>query len=64
MVSTVLILFYSLDLSITVNEEYWVYDTTGLIGAIGGSLGLFAGFSFFDCICLILNWIYSKTIEN
>ena len=50
--------------SITVNEEYWVYDTTGLIGAIGGSLGLFAGFSFFDCICLILNWIYTKTIEN
>ena len=50
--------------SITVNEEYWVYDTTGLIGAIGGSLGLFAGFSFFDCICVILDCIYSKTLEN
>ena len=50
--------------AITINEEYWVYDNAGLIGAIGGSLGLFAGFSFYDCICMILDWIYSKTFEN
>ena len=31
---------------VTVQEEYLVYDSTGIVGAIGGTLGLFVGFSF------------------
>ena len=33
---------------IEVHSEYLIYDMTGLIGSIGGSLGLFVGFSFRD----------------
>ena len=31
-------------------KEILMYDTNDMIGAIGGSLGLFLGFSFFDVI--------------
>ena len=30
-------------------EEYLVFDFTSILVAIGGSLGLFLGFSFFQC---------------
>ena len=39
-----------------VEKEALVYDTHDVIGAIGGSLGLFLGFSFFDVI--------SKCLDN
>ena len=29
-------------------KEYFIYDTLSMIGAIGGTLGLFVGFSFYD----------------
>ena len=38
-----------------VEKEVLVYDTNDMIGAIGGSLGLFLGFSFFDVICKCLD---------
>ena len=39
-----------------IEKQVLVYDTTDVIGAIGGSLGLFLGFSFFDFI--------SKCLDN
>ena len=36
-------------------KEVLVYDTNYMIGAIGGLLGLFLGFSFFDVICKCLD---------
>ena len=36
-------------------KEVLVYDTNDMIGAIGGLLGLFLGFSFFDVICKCLD---------
>ena len=38
-----------------VQKERLYYDTFDMIGAIGGSLGLFLGFSFFDVICKCMN---------
>ena len=35
---------------VKVQEEYKVYDFNGIIGTVGGSLGLFVGFSFLDCM--------------
>ena len=49
---------------ITVEEEYLIMDFTGLIGAVGGTLGLFIGFSFKDITSLFidgLKWIFKKT---
>ena len=40
-------------------KEYLIYDLNGLIGFVGGTLGLFIGFSFFD----ILKWI-TRYLEN
>ena len=39
---------------VTVYEEYKVYDFNGILGTVGGSLGLFVGFSFLDCMLFIL----------
>ena len=38
-----------------ISQEYLVYDIIGIIGSIGGSLGLFLGFSFLEFIIGILN---------
>ena len=39
-----------------IEKEVLIYDTNDVIGAVGGSLGLFLGFSFFDVI--------SKCLDN
>ena len=38
-------------------KEYLVYDGIGMFGSIGGSLGLFVGFSLFDSLCMILDFV-------
>ena len=38
------------DSFIKIEKEVLVYDIDDVIGAVGGSLGLFLGFSFFDVI--------------
>ena len=43
-----------------VYQEYYVYDGLAMVGSIGGSLGLFIGFSFFDFLCLVLDFLCEK----
>ena len=38
-----------------IHKEYLIYDGIAMFGSIGGSLGLFIGFSLFDSICLIID---------
>ena len=38
-----------------IEREVLVYDTNDVIGSIGGSLGIFLGFSFFDVISKFLD---------
>ena len=40
-------------------KEYLIYDGFAMIGAIGGTLGLFIGFSFSDFIWLVLTYLSS-----
>ena len=47
----------------TLVQEYWVYDTPGMIGTLGGSLGLFLGFSFYGTISDLLDVIWKTTIK-
>ena len=42
----------------TINKEYYVYDTPALVGTIGGSLGLFLGFSFYDCLSQVIDFLF------
>ena len=46
--------------TIEVMEEYAVNDLTGILASLGGSLGLFLGFSCFDCLILALNAFYQR----
>ena len=41
-------------------KEYLIYDGIGMFGSIGGSLGLFVGFSLFDSLCFIMDFVYRK----
>ena len=38
-----------------VQQDYLVYDINGLIGSVGGTLGLFIGFSFYDLLKQLMN---------
>ena len=40
-----------------VYEEYLIYDTVALVGAIGGTLGMFIGFSFSNTLSYLLNHV-------
>ena len=40
-----------------ITEEVLLYDLNAIISGIGGSLGLFLGFSFLGLIEQALNWI-------
>ena len=39
----------------TVHEEMRLYDEIWLLGSLGGSLGLFVGFSLFDSIAVLFD---------
>ena len=38
---------------VSIFEEFLVYDFVNFIGSVGGSLGLFIGFSYFDFCSVI-----------
>ena len=42
---------------VEIHEEYVLMDVTGVVGGIGGTLGLFIGFSFRDIIAWILQGV-------
>ena len=42
---------------VDVHQEFLVYDTIGMIGSVGGTLGMCIGFSFTSSISFLLNAI-------
>ena len=50
---------FSLPLKAKVYEEYFIIDSIGLIGSVGGTLGLFTGFCLSDMIICIIEYIQS-----
>ena len=44
-------------------KEVLVYDINDVIGAVGGSLGLFLGFSFFDAISRCLDYLIMPLVN-
>ncbi len=42
---------------VSVFEEYLLFDTVAFIGNVGGSLGLFIGFSFYDFASKIVEFL-------
>ena len=53
---------YTLSSTTNVNEEYLVYDFSSLVGSIGGTIGIFVGFSVFDLVVMIIDYVQAKLI--
>jgi hypothetical protein len=49
----ILYLYYQTN-EVDLHEEYLIFDFSSILTAVGGSLGLFLGFSFFQCGNLIM----------
>ena len=47
---------YSRPRSVTLSEEYLIYDSIGIVGSVGGTLGMFIGFSFYDVVVKMANF--------
>ena len=41
-------------------KEYLIYGVTDVIGFVGGTLGLFVGFSFLDSVMTIANYFFNS----
>ena len=52
-----LALRYAPPYKVTVTEEYLIYDIIGFVASVGGTLGIFIGFSFYDMIIRLINLI-------
>ena len=50
------------DQDVIVYEEYLIYDTVNMIGSLGGTLGIFIGFSFSNVLNVIISLIKSCLI--
>ena len=44
--------------------EYFIYDTLSMVGTVGGTLGLFVGFSFYDFTGMIIDLFSDKLCAN
>ena len=49
--------------TVTHHEEYIIIDFYGMVGVVGGTLGLFVGFSFFDAITFLVTF-FQKVHEQ
>ena len=49
---------------VTISEEKFVYDSKDLLAWIGGALGLFVGYSFFDLAKYIINIAFHTFYKN
>ena len=45
--ATTIVLYYP-STKVKTQTEYYVYSFSGIVGAVGGSLGMFLGFSFWQ----------------
>ena len=49
---------------IIVEKEYLIYDFIGIVGSVGGTLGLFIGFSFYDLFIYPIERFMKKETSN
>ena len=42
-------------------KEYLIYGVTDVIGFVGGTLGLFVGFSFLDSVMTLANYFFNSS---
>ena len=47
----------------SVQQEYLIFDITGMIGSVGGTLGMCIGFSFSGVTTTVLDFIKTKILN-
>ena len=52
--------YYYETMETEINNEMLIVDVSNLIGAIGGNMGLFLGFSFLSIFVFSLDFIHAK----
>ena len=57
------ITFLAASEKINVFEETLIFDIIGLIGSLGGSLGLFVGFSCFGYLSPVLDALFDRPAD-
>jgi hypothetical protein len=50
--------------SVEVHDEYLIYDIYTFVGSVGGYMGLFIGFSFFDFGSITVNYLIGKCFNR
>ena len=60
------LVFYTFNLpeTMTLIEEYYTVSTFDLIGLVGGTLGIFIGFSFYGTLSDILSLVASLLLKT
>ena len=54
---------YPITADVLVYEEYLLFDFNAIVSSVGGSLGLFIGFSFLQCVMSIFG-LTEKTCQK
>ena len=52
-----LVLRFAPPYKVKVTEEYLIYDVIGFVASVGGTLGIFIGFSFYDVIVKVIHLV-------
>lgn len=50
--------------TMTSYQEYLIYDFNGLVGSVGGTLGIFIGFNFYETIARVIDRIKNVTANR
>ena len=53
-------MFFTMQGNREIQQEYLVYEPLDFIGTVGGTLGLFVGFSFYDFIAMIIDQLFDN----
>ena len=52
------------DAKVQVQHEYVLFDFPAIVGSVGGSLGLFLGFSVLDAAMMLVHWLSETKCNN
>ena len=55
--SLIVDLRYARPYTVSVSREYLIYDFIGMVGSVGGTLGMFIGFSFYEIVRRIFEFL-------
>ena len=58
--TSLILIIYFVSNEIKVQDQYFIYSDVDLIGIVGGNLGLFIGFSFFDKIKQLISFVTNR----